>query len=282
MRFVVVSLLACLLLSVPAMAQTQPSIENYDVVLLPVFSSGPGAHGSQWETTISLATTTEQAVKFPVPLFAASPTDRCNGTPFEDNLFPYQVQSVCPQFESPTGLLLYVPKTLDPLEFHGRTRVRDLSRQASSAGFEIPIVREGDFRKGPFLLLDIPSDPRFRANLRIYAGLLTGFHLRVIDTGNVPVSIEIYDSRDLGVLLASTQLTMSKPQVAAGNPFFVHPGYLSIGDLVATFPALATVPNYTIRLVVPQPLTSPVVEDSAWAFVTVTNNETQEVTVVTP
>jgi hypothetical protein len=42
------------------------------------------------------------------------------------------------------------------------------------------------------------------------------------------------------------------------------------------------VPSYTIHIRTGQPLTSPVVELTIWAFVTITNNDTQEVTTVSP
>ncbi|HEV7765494.1 MAG TPA: hypothetical protein VGQ76_10870 [Thermoanaerobaculia bacterium] len=278
----ILSLLA-LLLSVPAMAQTpQPSLDNYDVVLLPVFSFNPGAHGSQWETTVSIASIENNAT-MPVPMLADE-TSTCAGQSGTINLGV--VRHVCPSFNSPSGLFLYVPKSLGSHRLYATSRVRDLTRQASSAGTAIPIVRESQFRSNEILLLDIPSDARFRTNLRIYAGPWTsgGGTQRFINTSKQGVTVDIYASGSLGTspALASTTLELSEPQLTAGSPYYVRPGYVSIADLVAMFPQLASVPSYTIRIRTGQPLTSPPVDLTTWGFVTITNNQTQEITTIKP
>jgi hypothetical protein len=56
----------------------------------------------------------------------------------------------------------------------------------------------------------------------------------------------------------------------------------SIGDLTAAFPQLAAIPRYTIRIRPYQTLADPPRDLSAWGFVTITNNDTQEVTIVSP
>jgi hypothetical protein len=42
--------LIALLCTTAVSAQNQPNIDDYQVLLVPVFFFGPGAHGSQWET----------------------------------------------------------------------------------------------------------------------------------------------------------------------------------------------------------------------------------------
>ena len=269
------------LLSLPAWAQEQPDIDDYQLMLVPVFSFGPGAHGSEWETSVSVASVEEDAT-MPVPLLTnnASECGNLNGVISDSS-----VRYVCSGFASPSGLFLYVPKTLDLHQFYATSRVRDLTRQASSAGTAIPVVRESEFRATEILLLDIPSDARFRSNLRVYAGpwSITG-EPRFINTIEQHVSVDIYDSRSLGVFpaLASFELELSAASVIDGSPYYVRPGYASIGSLVTAFPQLANVPSYTIRIRTGQPLTSPPVTLTTWAFVTITNNDTQEVTIVTP
>jgi hypothetical protein len=278
MRISAVVMLVALLQAAPAMAQDQPSLAEYHVLLVPVFFFGPGGHGSQWETNVGIASTAGAAVSMPVPLLTRF--DFCSDP--SGAIVPYQTRSICPGYASPSGLLLYVPKTLDLKELHVNTRVRDISRVASSAGTQIPVVREGDFHSEDFLLLDIPNDARFRSNLRIYGGLMSfSPELRFIHPGGA-VGIDIYDSRSLLNPLVSTAVELSAPQTIEGSPYLVRPGYFSFGDLVAAFPALANVPSYTIRIAPYQSLTSPVTESSVWAFVTVTNNDTQEVTIVAP
>ena len=267
--------LVAMLYAAPAMAQDQPSLADHHVLLVPVFFFGPGGHGSQWETNVSIASTATESVSMPVPLlgFCSDP---------DGQIDPNEARSICPGYASPSGLLLYVPKTLDLKQLHVNSRVRDVSRAASSAGTQIPAVRESDFRSEEFLLLDIPSDARFRSNLRIYGGTLRfNAEQRIIHPGG-DVGIEIYDSRDLRVPLVTTAVELSAPQTIEGSPYLVRPGHASFGDLVAAFPQLANVPSYTIRIVPYQSLASPPTESSVWAFVSITNNDTQEVTTVVP
>lgn len=280
--------LIALLSTVAVSAQNQPSLTDYRVVLVPVFFFGPGAHGSQWETSVSLATTASQNTSMPVPLLADpwNPVDGCEQPTGEiEGDVRY---FLCSGYVSPSGLFLYIPKTLEAKELQVTARVRDLTRAASSAGTEIPVVPESEFNSNDVLqLLDIPSDSRFRSNLRIYGGTMTfSEELRFIHPGGPggSVIIDIYDSRDLNVFppLASTVVDLSAPEAIAGSPYLVRPAYLSIGDLVAAFPQLATVPSYTIRLRAGQPLADPPRELTIWAFVTITNNDTQEVTTVSP
>jgi hypothetical protein len=274
--------LIALLYTVAVSAQNQPSLTDYQVLLVPVFFFGPGAHGSQWETSVSLASTSESGTaSMAVPLLA-DPNDGC-GPPtgeIEKDLRYF----LCSGYASPSGLFLYIPKTLKAQELHVNARVRDLTRAASSAGTAVPVVPESEFSSGDVLLLDIPSDTRFRSNLRIYGGtMIFSAESRFINPGGPGVRVEIYDSRELNSRpLVSTDVALSAAEAIAGSPYLVRPGYFSIGDLVAAFPQLATVPSYTIRIRTGQPLTSPVVELTIWAFVTITNNDTQEVTTVSP
>ncbi|HEV7765493.1 MAG TPA: hypothetical protein VGQ76_10865, partial [Thermoanaerobaculia bacterium] len=87
---------------------------------------------------------------------------------------------------------------------------------------------------------------------------------------------------DVSPPLASVSLDLSLPETVAGSPYFVRPGYASIADLVAMFPQLTNVPSYTMRIRTSHPITSPPITLSTWAFVTITNNDTQEVTIVVP
>lgn len=278
-----IALLVVLLSGAVVQAQDQPNIDDYQVLLVPVFFFGPGAHGSQWETSVSLTSTSTAWASMPVAMLAdpSDPNDDHCGTPtelIEDNHRYF----LCSGYASPSGLLLYVPRTILANEIHVNARVRDLTRAASSAGTEIPVVPESQFTSQDILLTDIPSDARFRANLRIYGGTMAfNPELRFIHPGGT-VILDIHDSRDLDSSLVHTVLHLSAPETVFGSSHFVRPAYFSIGDLVAAYPQLATVPSYTIRIRTAQPLTSPVVELSTWAFVTITNNETQEVTTVSP
>ena len=240
--------------------------------------------GSQWETTVSLASTALEGVSMPVPLLE-DPFDGCALT--GEVIDPNGTYHICKGYASPSGLFLFIPKTLEPKDLFINAHVRDLSRSALSAGTQIPVARESDFRSGDLLLQDIPSDARFRANLRIYAATnINSSGSRFINQGGIggSVQVDIFEPGYLGTWppLVNTTVDMSAAQTIPGSPYLTIPGYFSFGDLVATFPQLATVPRYTIRIRTGQPLISPPVELTSWAFVTITNNETQEVTIVSP
>jgi len=47
-------------------------------------------------------------------------------------------------------------------------RLRDLSRNGSSAGVDLPVVREDEFRADEMDLIAVPRDPRFRVLVRFY------------------------------------------------------------------------------------------------------------------
>jgi hypothetical protein len=136
---------------------------------------------------------------------------------------------------------------------HLESRLRDLSRSASSAGIELPLVREADFRADEVNLNAIPRDARFRLTLRVYG----------LDAGG-DVTIEQLDAN--GNLLGTTVLTLAPP----ADPSLLS-GYAQV--------ALDTTPDTTpIRLRI-RPRTSNL---RIWALASITNNVTSEVTLVQP
>ena len=275
------SILLALFLSGSALAQQERLVGDYTIALVPVFFFGPGAQGSSWETRVTLVNVGDASATLPVPMLG-EPFDRRCGPP-DGELEPFDVRAICSGYASPSGLLLYVPKTLAAGDVQINAYVRDLNRNAQSAGTAIPVVRENEFRSRHFLLAQIRSDSRFRANLRVYGGLETFTEdYRFVHPGGSSVGIEIYDAENLLTPLASTTIELSAPENAEGSTRPVRPAYASIGDLTAAFPQLRNVAEYTIRVIPYQSIADPPHESSVWAFVTITNNETQEVTTVSP
>ncbi|MEO8381386.1 MAG: IPT/TIG domain-containing protein [Acidobacteriota bacterium] len=153
------------------------------------------------------------------------------------------------------GQFIYVPR-----EELGRAamnlRAYDTSRAAQNFGTEIPIVREGDFFSSSetLALVGIPSDPRFRKTLRVYGAGQYGAGLVVSIEGN-------------GV---KTDHSISVPP---SSP--THPGYVEL----SSFPTGTGYLTVTIYNPVPHGI---VPASEIWAFVSVTNNETQHITTITP
>jgi hypothetical protein len=141
---------------------------------------------------------------------------------------------------------------LDPA-VHLGARLRDLSRNTSSAGIEIPLVREADFRADEIDLNAIARDPGFRITLRVYG----------LDAGG-EVTLEQLDVK--GNLLSTTVVSLAPPAVPG-----LLAGYAQI--------AIDTTPDTTpIRLRI-RPRTSNL---RIWALASITNNVTSEVTLVQP
>jgi hypothetical protein len=133
-------------------------------------------------------------------------------------------------------------------------RVFDETRSSENFGTEIPIVRDRDlFRNEPIVFNDVPSDALFRNTLRIYA------------TDAMTVRVEI---------VAGDQVTVRHVALRQGTSRF-DPAYAQIGDLPSGAGPLRIL------------ITPPVAGEAGfftpyWAFVSVTNNQTQMITTIRP
>jgi hypothetical protein len=137
-------------------------------------------------------------------------------------------------------------------------RVSDLSRSATAAGTEIPVVREPQFRASTVHLLNVPTDDRFRLALRVFE----------MNLDHAQFSVRVIDQSTNGVL--STHLLTTVDDSPGG---FV-PGFVEMDDLLA---GAASPPAY-VRLEI-EPLTAGV---AFWSYVSITNNDSQQITLVTP
>jgi hypothetical protein len=199
----------------------------FEPILFPVAFEGPGAFGSQW-TTENYVSGPGTAFFRDEPPFAPGPRRLVN-----DN------QS--------WGRVLYAMRgTIDNTFF--ASRARDLSRQAQSAGVEIPVVRERDFRLTPVELLNVPNDARFRAMIRIWT---------MEDTGSVGLQIGTASQ-----FVPTTRIPSAAISFASAD----------ITSMLRAAPAGSSVRVYGINGSSPPPY--------VFAMITITNNETQEVTVI--
>ena len=231
---------------------------TFEQYLLPVTaeSGTAGAFGSVWisDWTAFNSGTSDLVIYGPycAPLLLG-----CNNLPAV--LHPGTAQSLVVYQELPfnPGLLVYVP-TESAASFATELRIRDLSRQAQSRGAEVPVVHSSQFR--PVVhLLDIPADSRFRTLLRVYGSVTGTVRVRLFGTTS-------------GTMLLDTQMALTG---GFGNrPVFDPvPPFAQLGP-VATAAGEAAL-RVQIDRVDPAGL-------RVWAFVSVTNNDAQEVTLVTP
>ncbi len=231
---------------------------EFERILLPIAVPYelPGAFGSRWITHVTARNDNDASVIItPSPggcLITVCPTREVGAK-----------TTVTPEF-GPAGFpggFIWVSKPGNS-RVELNLRVQDVSRQALTWGTEIPVVREGDLRTDTITLLEIPTDSRFRSALRVYD---------FDGSFNNRVRVRIYELF-ANETLADTFLTLGMPN---GLEDSAIPGIAQIGSLTDAFPGIA---NRRVRI----EITPDTPGLRFWAFVSVTNNETQHVTTITP
>ncbi len=257
-----------LLMAFPLGAQQPPNPPDYEKILLPVVFQGPGAHGSVWTTRIFAHNAGKEPVPAANPIFEGDPKCPaicgCAATPVIE---PGRTNSVCVAgFSDPMGLIYYPLRSVaDNVRFSAR--IFDASRSAVNGGTEIPVVRERDFRTDSIVLVDVPAAPLFRLALRVYD---PDQH----DGGLVRMRITAVDAQ---TPIVESTITLSYPiRTLLPDPFPNRPAFAYIGDLLTAHPELSRIASVRIEL-------TPVTDGMRiWGFVTITNNDTQQVTTVSP
>jgi hypothetical protein len=260
MRALVLSVL--LLSAVVAAAQTP---EGYTSLLLPVRANNVrGANGSIWVTEWMMhnAGVAQVYVAGPFPYLYLSPivTDNEVKAGETKRLF---LADPPPGMD---GAFVGVPTTaLDALTMS--LRVRDISVHAQSYGTNIPIVPVSTF-KSFVRLIDVPTDPAYRATLRIYsAGVLPQSVRVTVYAENRPQPIEQYDA----FLAENGNAGLADPVEG--------PAYLQLDPLSAAVRAAG--PKVRIEISNLSEIVSPP-PPPIWAFVSISHNVTQQVTLIVP
>ena len=158
--------LAILLLA--AAAQVNP---QYTRVLLPLYleQSVPGAFGSLWESRFAVHNGSQTSylidtcspvgpgIRDPGCLLILNP---------DEEVRPNETQAALPKrYPKPAngaaGAVMYLHPDVaagpgDPNGLSFELRITDVSRSATNAGTEVPVVRESAFRTATLRLLDVP------------------------------------------------------------------------------------------------------------------------------
>lgn len=152
-------------------------------------------------------------------------------------------------------------------------RVQDVSRQALTWGTQIPVVTEAELFDRPVQMINVPSGSRFRQTVRIYEPEASG---------RAEVEVRVYgvnvSDRPVTDTLVGSRRHLLAVQENNGNSsgFKYRPGYAQLSWLEQDFPALSSFQQARIEVV---PVTAAL---RFRAFTSVTNNETQHITLVTP
>ena len=243
------------------------SEDPYERVLLPIYTNEPvsGANGSQWQTDFWLRnnSSTKTLTLAPWPCGTICP-------PVFPNSFSLQSETALhnlPQGFDPTpgtvSRILYLLRN-EP-EVSMSLRVADISRSALNAGTEIPVIREAEFLDAPADLLNVPYDPsKFRLMLRIYDPFVTSAQYRVTLYGQTEGAAPL--EHDVTLTAQSPQTGQFRTEAAVAQYDFTP-----LADVDKVWPAA-----FRIHI-------EPLVPGSRyWAFVSITNNDTQHVTIVSP
>ncbi len=247
-------LVSLLCLASSAYAQEE---EGYTRLLVPLTGYNiPGVNGSIWTTewTVFNGSAEQLYVGGPFPFLSLSPM-------IQDNTV--EAQQTKRLFLSETdrgmdGAWIYVPDaSLEQLSMS--LRVRDISVNAQSYGTSIPLVRRDEY-KPAIRLIDVPVDPSYRATLRVYS----------YSDEPHPVLVTVYAANQAAPV-DQYEVALHKNELR-GIEETPRPAYVQLDPLSDAVRAAGA----AVRIEVTS-LGAPV-----WAFVSISHNQTQQVTTVLP
>lgn len=222
------------------------SAEAFDRVLIPVIYEGPGLNESRWATDVWMINGSTYDIPFMRgPVLQLAREQMTKITTF-----------------APNGYVLHPAKdSTDQLAIN--ILVRDLSKQSEALGTELPAVRERDFKTRRVTLLNVPSDPKYRLTLRVYSfDPLPGMN-----------TVQYWAH----TMSTSEQATFWTAELKP--PRHENEPWSATVDLMTAHPEIAN--KGALRVTV-MPVRTDLAGPRFWAFVTVTNNQTQHVTAITP
>lgn len=255
-----------------SVAAQSPTLRFLVPVHISLGNPAPGANGSLWVTELTVRNSGVAPVRvnkvfpdcYPVPC----------GERFAD-VPPNQTALLSPEGDfygpGPGAIIEIASGAVEDVTFN--LRAQDLSRQALTWGTQLPVVKDSEFLSGRATLVNVPSGGDFRHTLRIYEidGVTNAeVELRLYSTDPIYTGVSIPPKPD--VLLGSKRFPLTPPQPGGEQR---APAYLQLSNLNE----IAEVGDAKRLVVQVVPVTAGM---RYWAFISVTNNETQHVTTVLP
>ncbi|HWS72386.1 MAG TPA: hypothetical protein VN605_09740, partial [Thermoanaerobaculia bacterium] len=127
----------------------------------------------------------------------------------------------------------------------------------------------------------VPADSRFRAALRVYA-LAPDATGALVPAKGVAGGVSIFAIDNPSFPIAQARLHFDDPVPAGADGLPPVAPSFAILDLVAAFPQLANTGEYIVKLQPHGYAAAGVTQTYLWGFISVTNNDTQQVTMVAP
>ena len=242
--------------------------DSYERVLLPVHLDGviTGAFGAQWKTDLWMRNNGPNEVPiapWPCPTGQGCPAvfPLTHSLPSEQSIHNLPPLGL-PEDGNPSRLLYLAKPGADAVSFS--LRFQDISRASIDGGVEMPVIREGELLQTPAQLFNVPLGPSFRVLLRVYELSYSTSEFRVT----------VFAQSELDVPpVHQSQVTTSTTFAGPFRPKAAY-GHLDISALLN----LEKVWPQTARIEI-APLTP---GSRFWAVVSIANNDTQVVTLVTP
>lgn len=270
MKFLLLMICAVTALARPLIGQ---SVE-YSRVLFPVWLEHPvsGAHGSLWTTELAIFNGGDR--EYVVSLWTACDIGLCPPARIEPGRTIVATDLVIGGGAGSPPAYLQAVEDDGSRDINFNLRVRDLSRAGMTWGTELPVVREAESFTTAIHLLDVPLAERFRSMLRVYdfdPGRDRAVLIRFFRTSSSFRYAEEYPPDEL---LTEHVLHFRTTPADAERPHPAIPGYAEL--LLDPVPELAGVDRMRVEI---RPLTPGL---RFWGMVSVTNNETQHVTIISP
>lgn len=242
---------------VPKAAPAMVNESFYARVLLPVFWSGPGAFGAQWQSEATAWNGNEYPL---TPAHATIFHIQCPITTCDSRVPGNSTATVNADGSTVTGVVEELPRQATAKSDFGLV-IRDTSRADKDLGTEIPVVRDSQLFARTFSIPNVPADARYRLTLRLYDldGVEGVFSLRIYTNG-------------------APYPTVTESIALTAQESLRNGGFAIVNDLIAKYPQLAGSGPLRVEI-------DPLIRHgarSAWGFITVTNNDTQHVTVISP
>lgn len=218
------------------------------LIPISVATATPGAHGTLWQSQLWIHNYST------LPIFitnCGSVSPGCGGADPHPPLSTEQA-TVGETASSNAARVFELPVDIG---VGLSSRLFELSRHTQPAGVEMPVVTEVEFLSRSTLFLAVPRSAAERVALRIYDP-----DVRV---DNVSVRVDIIANQNP---VRTTTVILSKRSQS-------EPGYALVSDVLSELPEDQ---RYDIRVT---PLVSGI---RYWALVSVTDNETQQVLLISP
>lgn len=251
-------------LAVPLPAATDSNQNGVIDILVPIAFSAdqeiPGAAGSLWSMEFWLHNGSDTGLETLQPTSACAPP--CEGTAYPADQIS-RIWSVANN-KGAAAILKIRADLAD--EFSFSARLLETTRRAQPTGVDLPVIREQDFFRDAVTFIAIPAGPSIRSTLRVFdPRLVPGSMVRV----------DVLD--DAGELIATQRLFPGNDALAMSQDrtYQSIAGYDAIFDLTASFPILANFERYHLRV------TPETADFEYWAMVSVTDNESQHVLLIT-